>query len=48
MENIAPTQIIDVIMDRAYKLQPDTTSETLIDNIDQDLLVLYRACFQRK
>lgn len=46
MENITPTKIIDVIMDRAYKLQPDSTAEALTDSLDQDLLVLYHACFK--
>jgi hypothetical protein len=46
MENITPDKMLDVIMDRTYKLQPSSTSEALTDNIDQDLLVLYHACFK--
>lgn len=46
MENITPHNMLDVIMKRTYTLQPDATSEALTDSVDQDLLVLYRACFK--
>jgi hypothetical protein len=44
--NFTPENMIDVIMDRALKLQPHTSPETLSETIDQDLLVLYHACFK--
>ncbi len=44
--NLTPGKMIDVIMDRAYKLQPESSSQELTDTIDQDLITLYHACFK--
>ena len=48
MAGITAENLIDIIMNRAYKLQPDSSSQSLANIIDQDLLVLYHACFKSK
>ena len=46
MENVTADDMLNLIMNRAYTLQPGSSSEDLANSIDQDLLALYHACFK--